>query len=65
MELQRFQTCFQRQSGCSTTILKQIKKDGRVLITDEVLQRQIFVLVALVKAVPQARDSPVHSVVVL
>lgn len=47
------------------TILMQIKKDERVLITDEVLQRQIFVLIALVKAVLQARDSLVHSVIVL
>lgn len=43
----------------------QIKKDERVLITDEVLQRQIFVLIAVVKAVLQARDSLVHSVIVL
>lgn len=43
----------------------QGKKDERVLITDEVLQRQILLLIMLIIAVLEAWESLVQWVIVL
>lgn len=58
-----FQISEQQKWNCR--FLMRFKKDERVLITDEVLQCQILVLLVLVKAVLQAWEHLVQRVIVL